>query len=291
MKNSLSEKNLIEFGLGDWCQVGRSPDNPETPNKFTSTLIGIDICQKVSQMFEKVGRNNEREFALKLKDTLLNGARNEFVNKNGKLIYMYQTALSMAIYYGILTKEEEEIAFKDLVKLIEENNGSHNCGVLGLRVLFHVLSARGRTDLAFYMITKKEFPSYGYWIENGATSLWELFNPIEKVQSSCNHHFFGDIISWFMQNLVGIKVDFRNGNEIVLKPRFIDAVEFAKGDVLTPLGKIFASFEKRDGKVFYEVNLPENAVANIELPNGYFFEDGTALKETAGHEILKIVKE
>ena len=139
----------------------------------------------------------------------------------------------MAIYYDLLQGEEIVKNFNKLIKLIENNNNSHGCGILGLRVLFHVLSRFGKTDLAYYMITKKDFTSYGYWIENGATSLWEVFTPYEKGQSSLNHHFFGDIISWFMQNLVGIKVDFKEEGEIRFEPRFIKALTYAKGEYIT----------------------------------------------------------
>lgn len=78
-------------------------------------------------------------------------------------------------------------------------------GVLGGRVIFHVLTDFGRSDLAFNMIVRPDFPSYGNWVARGATSLWEDFQPEGGDVTSHNHHFWGDISSWFIQALAGIR--------------------------------------------------------------------------------------
>lgn len=288
LDHNSSDRGLIEFGLGDWCQVGRSADDPQTPNSFTSTLISIDICEKAAQMFTKIGNEEYKAYALKLKKRFLNGARQAFLDENGEVIYPYQTAIAMAIYYDLLQGEELVKNFKRIIDLIENNNNSHGCGILGLRVLFHVLSRFGKTDLAYYMITKKDFPSYGYWIENGATSLWEVFTPYEKGQSSLNHHFFGDIISWFMQNLVGIKVDFKEEGEIRFEPRFIKALTYAKGDIKTPKGTVYAAWKKEDEVIKYSVKLPQNESGEIVLEKGFEFCDKTTRKLVKGETTLEI---
>lgn len=80
-------------------------------------------------------------------------------------------------------------------------------GVLGGRVLFHVLTDFGYSDLAFSMITRPDYPSYGNWIARGATTLWEVFQPEGSDRiGSLNHHFWGDISSWFTQALSGIRM-------------------------------------------------------------------------------------
>ena len=273
IEKSAKNTGIIEIGLGDWCQVGRSPDNPETPNSFTSTMISIDICKKAEEMFKFIGQTERELYAHNLGEKLKTTARSRFI-ESSKVTCSTQTAIAMAIYYGLLTSEEEKSEFERLVKIITDNNYSHNCGILGLRVIFHVLSKYDRTDLAFKMITKKDFPSYGYWIENGATSLWELFTPYNKRQSSCNHHFMGDIISWFMQNLVGINQDFRYENKITLSPKFIEDLDFANGYVTTPIGKVSASWHRIENKIIYKTNIPHNVKLELMLENGYCVEKG-----------------
>ena len=83
----------------------------------------------------------------------------------------------MAIYYNIFEPAERKAAFEQLINLIEEQEYHLDVGVLGGRVLFHVLTEFGYSDLAFSMITRPDYPSYGNWIARGATTLWEVFQP------------------------------------------------------------------------------------------------------------------
>ena len=117
----------------------------------------------------------EALYAETLYTELREAARGHLINLSTKTaIYREQTAQAMAIYYGLFDESEKAEAVGVLLTLIEEKGGSFDCGILGMRALFHVLSDFGYTDLALNMIIKPEFPSYGYWIAHGATTLWEL---------------------------------------------------------------------------------------------------------------------
>ena len=163
-----------------------------------------------------------------------------------------------------------------LLTLIEEKGGSFDCGILGMRALFHVLSDFGYTDLALNMIIKPEFPSYGYWIAHGATTLWELFVPYERCISSLNHHFFGDIISWFMQNLAGIKHDpYDSGvNNLLVHPRFAAKLTFAEGSLCIPCGEVRVRWDRNDTGVTVKCTVPMGAATTLRADNGYCLENG-----------------
>ena len=85
-----------------------------------------------------------------------------------------EASQSMAIYYGLFKKPERPAAFKRLLEIIHQNGDHMNAGALGMRVLFHVLSEYGQADLAYEMITRKDYPSYGNWIARGATSFGRI---------------------------------------------------------------------------------------------------------------------
>ena len=268
---------LITFGLGDWCQVGRSPDNPSTPNVFTSTVTAVKQCKRAAKMYRAVGMDAQASFAETLFAELREAARSHLIDQSTKAaIYREQTAQAMAIRYGLFDECEKDEAFAVLLKMIEENGGSFDCGVLGMRVIFHVLSDFGHTDLALNMIVKPEFPSYGYWIANGATTLWELFAPYERCISSLNHHFFGDIISWFMQNLAGIKQnpDDSDANTVLIAPRFAKTLTFAQGSVCVPAGEVRVRWERNDTGVTVKCTVPEGVRAELRADNGYRLENG-----------------
>ena len=273
-----SNRGLIEFGLGDWCQAGRETvDNPTAPNVFTSTLIAMDICNKSALMFEKIGRRLQAEFARTLEAELKESARKNLIDEQTMTsVYRTQTAQAMAIYYGLFEKEECKQAVDVLVNIINENDDFIDCGLTGLRVIFHVLSDYGYTELALKMITRPEYPSYGYWIENGATSLWETFYPIDSAQSSCNHHFFGDILSWFIKVLGGIKVNphAKDVNSVIISPCFAETLDFVEVVQIAPAGRIKSEWKCSDEKINLKIEIPEGVDAEMRLKAGWQRDDG-----------------
>jgi len=273
-----SERGLIEFGLGDWCQAGReSVANPTAPNVFTSTLIAIDICNKSAVMFEEIGRKRQSKFAHSLAYDLKASARKYLINQHAMTaVYRTQTAQAMAIYYGLFEKEECKQAVDVLVNIINENNDFIDCGLAGLRVIFHVLSDYGYTELALKMIIRPEYPSYGYWIKNGATSLWETFYPIDSTQSSCNHHFFGDILSWFIKVLGGIKVNphAEDVNSVIISPHFVKTLNFVEAAQSVPAGHIKSEWRRENKKINLKIEIPEDVQAEMRLEAGWQSEEG-----------------
>ncbi len=285
------EKGLIHIGLGDWCPTARH-GRVAAPLEFTDTVVCIDFCTKAAKLFDALGMKPQKAFAESVKNDLLTAARKYLIDKNTlTALGRCQTTQAMAIYYDIFTDGEKQLAFARLIELIEKNNGSFDCGILGLRVIFHVLSQFGRTDLAYRMITKTDFPSYGYQIAKGATSIWEDFRLGEDSPNSRNHHFFCDFISWFMKNLVGINVNpyENNAAEIRLAPKFIDALDNASGDHDSICGKVSVSWTREGEDILYTFDIPAGMKAEIVLEPGKKFEDGTTWKPIGGKQTLRII--
>lgn len=154
-------------------------------------------------------------------------------------------------------------------------------GVLGGRVLFHVLTDFGYGDLAFSMITRPDYPSYGNWIARGATTLWEVFQPEGSDRiGSLNHHFWGDISSWFTQALSGIRMaPHGEPNEVDFRPSFISRLTHAEAFHIAPAGRIASAWERdEDDVIVLTVELPSTMHGVIRLESGYVFEDGLAYK-------------
>ena len=286
------EKGLLHIGLGDWCHVARQAGNPKAPLVVTDTLIAMDICEKSAKIFDILHMDLQKEFTQKLYYKLRGAAREHLINYDTMTVLGdCQSSQAMAIYYKLFKEEEKNKAFEVLLRLIKQSNNSMDVGILGARVLFHVLSDFDETELAFQMITKKEFPSYGNWIEQGATSLWESFQLPGDCPESKNHHFFGDIISWFVKKLAGICINPNevNPNEIALKPHFIPSLSFAKGYYDTTAGKVCSYWEKdAPDKIIWYVEVAEGCSGYMLLPKGYCFEDGSNQKELQNGRFLVV---
>ncbi len=228
-----TERGLIEYGLGDWCPAGGEVDKPKASVAFTSSVTAMQLCRKAAAMLAAVGMAEESAEIAAAADAFRAAIRRELTDPGtGVTRDRCQTAQAMALCYGVFDASEEKNAFRVLLDLIGENGGSFDCGILGMRVLFRVLSRFGQTDLALRMITKPDFPSYGYWLAHGATTFWELFSPIGCEQSSCNHHFFGDILAWFVRDLAGIRLEYDGGAAVLrIGPRFPASLSYAEAAV------------------------------------------------------------
>lgn len=133
------------------------------------------------------------------------------------------------------------------------------------------LTEYGRKDLAYKIVTNTDYPSWGYMIEKGATTIWELWNGDTAApdMNSANHvMLLGDLLIWYYENLAGIKnaeesVGFRH---IEMKPCFPDGLSYVKASYQSVSGEI-ASHWSRTGKEFsWEVTIPANCSATVYLP-------------------------
>ncbi len=263
------KKGLIRFGHGcDWVQVARAHHaQPTATHVFSNNTITMDLCRKAATLFRAIGMDHEADYAQQLSNSLRTSIRRYLLNLDTMTAVDYaQTAQAMAIHYGLFEPAEARQAFDVLVRQIEDNNGSFDCGIFGLRVIFHVLSRFGRSDLAFRMITKPDYPSYGYLISNGATTLWEAISPIEWEQTSCNHHFFGDVASWFIQRLAGIQLN-PNGtdpNEVYISPCFINDLDHVTASLEAPAGIIRVAWHRVEDEIDLDISIPDG-MNNVEL--------------------------
>ncbi|MCI1859449.1 MAG: hypothetical protein LKI80_15065, partial [Sporolactobacillus sp.] len=266
------EHGLIAFGLGDWCPAGRDFDAYKSPLVLTDSILSMDIAKKAAFLFHEIGWKLQSDFAEKLSNQLRNSIRHYLIDFATMTAEgACQTSQAMAIYYGIFAEGEKQAAFKRLLEIIHQSDEHIDAGILGLRVLFHVLADFGEADLAYQMIVRKDFPAYGNWIARGATSLWETFYREGEVAGSMNHHFFGDVSSWFIQTIAGIHFNpyCHNLNEVIIAPHFIKQLNHAEAYYVSPLGKIAVRWEREKEEIFLKVAVPKNMKGIIRAPKGW----------------------
>ncbi|MBO7762189.1 MAG: family 78 glycoside hydrolase catalytic domain [Clostridia bacterium] len=274
LRSRTDARGLLSIGLGDWCQVGGG--SPKAPLLLTDTVMAKDIADKAAVMLDAVGRFTDAAYARGEAAHYREAIRAHLIDyRTMEALGSCQTSQAMCLFYGVFEREEEERAFARLLAMIHAADDHMDVGVLGGRVLFHVLSRFGHSDLAFRMITRPDYPSYGNWIKRGATTLWEVFLP-DSV-SSMNHHFWGDISAWFISCLVGIRLNPNrdNVNTLRIAPAFVEALDHASGYHIAPAGRIAVSWEREGEAVLLTAEIPEEITATAVLPASFCFEDGT----------------
>lgn len=262
------EKGLLHIGLGDWCHVGRPSEEPKAPLEVTDTIISYDIAVKSAFMFDVIGNTEYKEYAENFAAELKKSFRDNLIDYSDLTVFgECQSCQAMALFYGLFDYDEEKIAFDKLLEYIHFADDHMDVGVLGGRIIFHVLSKFGYSNLALKMITRPDFPSYGNWIERGATTLWENFDP--DFVDSANHHFWGDISSWFIKNLGGINLNptGKNINEIVVKPHFVETIDYVKASHIMPQGEVSVHWTRKGDEIEIFLKIPTNVTADLIIEN------------------------
>lgn len=269
LKTKLDKRGLIEIGLGDWCQPKTArEDYYKTPLVVTASIMVVDIARKAAFIYKHLNMTEEMQIAESLASKVRDAIREHLIDRETFTVYgETQTAQVMAIYYDIFEDAEKEKALTVLLDLLEQNDSFMDTGVLGARVLFRTLSDYGYADLAYDMITREEFPSYGNWIKRGATTLWEIFTEDDTAKGSLNHHFWGDVSAWFYTYLAGIRVI--RHNEIEINPCFVKKLTFVNAHHILPDGKVSVSWKREQGKILLHINIPAGVKYKFICPSEY----------------------
>lgn len=273
ISNKRDEKGLIACGLGDWVPVGEPGAHNYQPKlAFTDSVMVYDMCVKAEKMFLAIGNTLCASFAKQLGAEIKAAVRENLIDLDTVTVSCQsQSAQAMAIYHGIFEPAEKSEAARRLVDIIHMSDDNMEGGYLGLRVVFHVLSAFGESELAYRMIMKDDFPSYAYYINRGMTTLPEAFIKDLERCGSLNHHFLGDTNHWFMRHVVGINVNPMgdDANNVVIKPNFVSDLTFAEGGYETPAGYVRVRWERDGEKVRIDVKCDEGVRCEVRLPSGY----------------------
>ncbi len=158
-------------------------------------------------------------------------------------------------YPGVLAALKSDIA---------ANDGHLDTGIFGTQFFFEVLAENGLNELAFEAMNKTTQPSYGWWIEQGATTTWERWDG----DGSRNHPMFGGGIVWFYRSLAGMKVDplqpgYKN---IIFKPQPVGDVTFASYSNETSFGTASVNWKKNSDSFSMDIKVPVGSTATVYVP-------------------------
>ena len=263
---------LVEYGLGDWCPVGGN-SKIKASREFTNSLSLMVMAEQASFIFDILNMAAEKDYADALYRELRDGLRAKYIDESGTVADGgCQTSQAMAIFYGLFKAGKLKQAKKNLVESIHKNGDFLDVGILGARTLFRVQADADEADLAYKMITRREYPSYGRFIDAGLTTLPECFEigfP-DAEAGSYNHHMFGDIKAWFISCVAGItpNPERSDPDHMLIRPNFISSLDFAEAHYDAPAGRIFVRWERKDGRVELLVRAADGITAEVVLPDG-----------------------
>ncbi len=276
-----SDSKLIKDGsYGDWVAPKGGENNTiaDTPHKQPEDgrLLNTAYVYKYAKMMEEVatllGKTSDATSFKEFANGLLTAFNEHFLNtekgvyETGKGEGYRQTSNAVPLMFGMVPAEYEDIVAKNLAEHIKENDYDINCGFAGVKELFPALCKYGYTDVAFTLATQTDYPSYGFWIENGATTLWEMW---ELTSRSLDHNLHGSIDDWFYSYLGGITAKSAGYKEISIKPYVPTDLDYVNSSIKTSYGDVVSNWSKDSkGNLTLSIEIPVNTTASVSVPSG-----------------------
>ncbi len=261
--SSRSEDHIVKYGLADWAYY-----NTPTNWEVTSTIYYGLMAQTLSKIANVLDKKGEAKHYQDLYECIKSAFNTRFFDKDA-ISYASgsQTARAGAIYCGFADSTSCKIIMDNLEKEIIENNYSLDCGILGAEFLLKTLSSYGKQETVYKIITNKEMPGWGYWIEQGATTLWESWDK----NDSKNHVMFGHISEWFYKHLAGIQpIENHPGfKHFLIAPIFPNDLEWVSGNTNSPYGEIKCEWKRIGNNIELSLSIPYNSTAKIVLPDEF----------------------
>ena len=261
------------LNLGDWCAPAELPPDmmvhtfylwrcADFTSKAAQVLGFTDEAKEYSALAEQTKQAFQKKFFDQEKGTYGPGGGNIF-----------------ALVMGVPADQKQRV-IDALKKDIAADDGHLDTGIFGTQFFFEVLAENGLQELAYEAMNKKTQPSYGWWIEQGATTSWEQWDG----GGSRNHPMFGGGIVWFYRKLAGMNTDPENPGyrNIIFRPQPAGDMKYASYSNLTPYGTAGILWEKKDNSFFMDVKVPVGSTATVYIPSGSageVRESGSAIKK------------
>lgn len=252
---------------GDWLSLGTPSDLSAISTLYYTRLAGI-----VAWMCGVIRDTEEGKYTA-LFEKQKRVFRDAFMSEDGKILSDTQSLYAIAYKSDVITKDE---AKRQLERKFGESGGRLETGFLGIKFLLPTLCDIGHSDLAYSIITSTEFPSWGYSIKNGATTIWEHWdsftveNGIRSGMNSFNHYSFGSCVEWMYEYCLGIRPGEDGGFKTVTLAPTLDPtgkITSTKGKYATPCGEIAVSWEKVGDNFIYTATVPRQTNVNFDLHN------------------------
>lgn len=280
MQKQAGESNLWTGGkhYGDWLAFA-SDRSDYTGATTEKDLIATAYYKYSSGLLAKIaailGKDADSKKYAALSENIKKAFINEFVTPAGRLVSHTQTAYSLALAFDLLPENLVSSAADYLAEDVEKM-GHLTTGFVGTPLLCKTLSAHGYEDLAFMLLTRKEYPSWLYPVTQGATTIWERWDgqkPDGTFQTpgmnSFNHYAYGAIGEWLYTYVSGIKIDEENPGykHFYVEPHPGGGLTNATAGFDSIYGKIKSSWKIEGNSVTYNIEIPANTTATVLLPN------------------------
>jgi alpha-L-rhamnosidase len=278
---TFASNNIVSHdSFGDWCVPPEEPTliHSRDPARQTDqTLLATAYFYHDLRLMEhyatELGRVEDAARWHRQADDTKFAFNEKFLDhKLGQYSNGTATSCVLPLAFGLVPDDFHDRIFAHLVdKLEREAHGHVGTGLIGGQFLNRVLSDNGRPDLCYTIATQKDYPGWGYMVEHGATTIWELWNgnTADPSMNSGNHvMLIGDLVIWLYEDLAGIAPDAAEPGfkHIIMRPKPVGDLDFVRATHRSPYGWIVSEWYRRGLRFDWQVEIPPNTTATVYVP-------------------------
>ncbi|MEN6561123.1 MAG: family 78 glycoside hydrolase catalytic domain [Acidobacteriota bacterium] len=262
---SKAENGLVKFSsYGDWVAIEKCS------NAIVSSFYYLYDVRIMADAARVLGKTADAALYDKLAAEIRAAFNREYYNpKTGDYAEGTQTANALPLFLDIPTEKQWGTWGRLFDNLVYGRNAHLTTGIVGTKYVMEVLSRTGAADLAYDIACKTDFPSWGYMIASGATTLWELWQNREgSAMNSHNHPMFGSVGAWFYKTLAGINLapGTTGFDKVLIQPQMVRDLTHASGSTMTVRGAIACAWSRTERTVRVEVTIPFGSEAEVVIP-------------------------
>ncbi len=287
----LIRKNRMGNNYGDWL----SPKGDHTPKHLLATAYWAYDAKLMAEMALATGRDEDVTKYRDLNERITAAFEEAFVSPDGRIEGDTQTCYLLALHMGLLPEELRSAAAEHLVRTIEREDWHLSTGFVGVGYLCPVLTEAGYTDVAYRLLENETYPSWGYTIKNGATTIWERWDGWTEENgfqspnmNSFNHYSLGSVGEWLYRYVAGIDLATPGYGRIVIRPRPGGSLTHARAEYDSVRGRISSSWKIEDDRFILKALVPPNTTATVHVPcSDEVSEGGRPVHEADGVEFVR----
>ncbi len=296
---------------GDWLSFGG-----KTPLDFVDTVYFAYSTKLMADMAQAIGKEKEAAEYRELFANIKMAFNQKYVRPDGSLAVDTQTAYALSLFMDLIPADLRVKSGEILADKLRSGENAENSGMttgfLGTRPLLPVLTSVGENDLAVKHFQSRKFPSWGYEVDQGATTIWEHWDSYTKAHgfggmdgkqnagmNSFAHYSFGAVCEWMLGQLAGIQSDGPGYGKIIINPHpptpgsnpDHTPINWVKAHYDSIHGRITSNWRLKNGRFELETKIPANTTATIYLPTSdpnVILEDGKPLAKVKNVRLLRM---
>lgn len=256
---------------GDWLAV-----NEETSHDYiAASYYGYD-AKLMAKIAEVLHKPDDTKKYRALFENIKKAFAQTYILDNGYTTEDTQTSYALALYFDLFPANLAAKGAARLAEKIKKNGYRFTTGFLGTKHVMLVLSQYGYHDIAYRIFKQTDYPSWGYSIKNGSTSIWERWNSYTKddiinsdlnaKMNSFSHYAFGSVAEWMFLHAVGIGTLDSGYRNIIIKPAISKEMNFIEGSYESINGLISSSWYWERKSLKINIEIPVNTRAQVHIP-------------------------